>query len=68
MQTHSNIIAFDRNRRPARTAVRAARAAAEDLRDNVIALADWQDRARTRRTASGVFFTTGVLTTYGSAA
>lgn len=61
----SNVIAFDRNRRPARAAVRAA---AEELRDNVIALADFQGRSRARRTASGVFFTTGVLTTYGSAA
>ncbi len=65
MQKNNNVIAFDRNRRPARNTVRAA---AEELRDNVIALADWQGRARTRRTASGVFFTTGVLTTYGSAA
>lgn len=65
MQNQNNVIAFDRNRRPARNAVRAA---AEELRDNVIALADWHDRARTRRTASGVFFTTGVLTTYGSVA
>lgn len=68
MKNQNNVIAFDRNRRPATGAARAARAAAEGLRDNVIALADWQDRARTRRTASGVFFTTGVLTTYGSAA
>ncbi len=65
MQKNNNVIAFDRNRRPARNTVRAA---AEELRDNVIALADWQGRARTRRTASGVFFTTGVLTIYGSAA
>ncbi len=67
MHTHSNVIAFDRNRRPTRTAARVARAA-EELRDNVVALADWQGRARTRRTASGVFFTTGVLATYGSVA
>jgi hypothetical protein len=62
---NNNVIAFDRNRRPARTSVRAA---AEELRDNVIALAEWKNRARARRTASGVFFTTGVLATYGSAA
>ncbi len=65
MQNQTNVIAFDRNRRPAREAVRAA---AEELRDNVIALADWNGRARARRTASGVFFTTGVLTTYGTVA
>ncbi len=65
MQKQNNVIAFDRNRRTARGTVRAA---AEELRDNVVAIADWQGRARTRRTATGVFFTTGVLTTYGSAA
>ena len=65
MQEQNNVIAFDRNRRPARGTVRAA---AKELRDNVVAIADWQGRSRTRRTASGVFFTTGVLTTYGSAA
>ena len=65
MQKQNNVIAFDPNRRAARGTVRAV---AEELRDNVVALADWQGRARTRRTASGVFFTTGVLTTYGSAA
>jgi len=69
MHTHNNIIAFDRTRRTNRDTARGpVRAAAEGLRDNVIALADWQGRARTRRTASGVFFTTGVLTTYGSVA
>ncbi|MCB1338177.1 MAG: hypothetical protein KDK10_12245 [Maritimibacter sp.] len=61
----NNVIAFDRNRRPARASVRAV---AEELRDNVIALADFQGRSRAHRTARGVFFTTGVLTTYGSAA
>ena len=69
MHNQNNVIAFDRNRRPARNSARGAvRAAAEELRDNVIALADWQGQARARRTASGVFFTTGVLATYGTAA
>ena len=69
MHTQNNVIAFDRARRTDRaTASTTVRAAAEELRDNVVALADWQGRARTRRTASGVFFTTGVLTTYGSVA
>jgi len=68
MHTQNNVIAFDRNRRTERNARTAVRAAAEELRDNVVALADWQGRARARRTASGVFFTTGVLTTCGSVA
>ena len=63
---HNNVIAFDRTRKPANRA--AAALAAEELRDNVVSLADWKSRARTRRTASGVFFTTGVLPTYGTAA
>jgi hypothetical protein len=69
MHTQNNVIAFDRNRRADRTNARTTvRAAAAELRDNVVAIADWQGRARARRTASGVFFTTGVLTTYGSVA
>jgi hypothetical protein len=69
MHTQNNVIAFDQNRRADRTNARTTvRAAAEELRDNVVALADWQGRSRTRRTASGVFFTTGVLTTFGSVA
>lgn len=68
MHTLNNVIAFDRNRRTERNTRSTVRAAAEELRDNVVAIADWQGRARTRRTASGVFFTTGVLTTYGSVA
>lgn len=67
MHNLNNVIAFDSNRRSARVSERAARVA-EELRDNVVALADWKGRTRARRTASGVFFTTGVLTTYGSAA
>ncbi len=69
MHTQNNVIAFDRTRRADRASSRSpVRAAAEELRDNVIAIADWQGRTRARRTATGVFFTTGVLTTYGSAA
>lgn len=68
MHKENNVIAFDRNRRNDRSKSRSVRAAAEELCDNVIAIADWQGRARARRTASGVFFTTGVLATYGSAA
>ena len=66
MHTHTNVIAFDRNRRAGRASTRTTvRAAAEELRDNVIALADWQGRARARRTPSGVFFTTDVLVAPG---
>ncbi len=68
MHSTSNVIAFDRNRRVSTLTRNTVHAAAEGARENVVALADWQGRARTRRTASGVFFTTGVLTTYGSAA
>lgn len=64
----SNVIAFDRNRKPATRAAVAARAAAEGLRDNVVSLADYRSRARARRTANGVFFSTGVLCTFGTAA
>ena len=61
---HNNVIAFDRTRKP----VNRAAATIREVRDNVVSLAEWKNRARTRRTASGVFFTTGVLTTYGSVA
>ena len=64
----NNVIAFDRSRKPATRAAEAARAAVQGARNNVVSLADWQSRARARRTASGVFFTTGVLLTYGNAA
>lgn len=68
MQNHNTVIAFDPNRRAKRTPAGAPKGAAEGLRDNVIAIAEWKSRARPRRTAAGVYFTTGVLTTYGSAA
>ncbi len=61
---HTNVIAFDRVRKPARRAAASIR----EVRDNVVSLAEWKNRARARRTASGVFFTTGVLATYGTAA
>lgn len=61
----NNVIAFDRTRFATR---RAAVRAIGELRDNVVSLADFRNRPRTRRTASGVFFTTGVLCTFGSVA
>jgi len=64
----NNVIAFDRNRKPARRATSSLAAAAENLRDNVVSIAEWKNRARAMRTANGVFFTTAVLCTFGSAA
>lgn len=63
MQT--NVIAFDRTRKPAS---RVRETTIRGVRDNVVSLAEWKSRARARRTASGVFFTTGVLATFGSVA
>lgn len=56
----NNVIAFNRTRKPANRATAAIR----EVRDNVVSLTEWKNRARARRTASGVFFTTGVLATY----
>jgi hypothetical protein len=65
----SNVIAFDRNRKPANRVIAAATARDADAsRGKVVSIADWKTRVRARRTASGVFFSTGVLLTYGNAA
>lgn len=61
---NTNVIAFDRARKPANRATATIRS----VRDNVVSLAEWKSRARARRTASGVFFTTGVLVTCGHVA
>jgi hypothetical protein len=61
---HSNVIAFDRARKSATRATATIRS----VRDNVVSLAEWKTRAHARRTASGVFFTTGVLVTCGHVA
>jgi hypothetical protein len=63
----NNVIAFDSTRTSTQPAT-AIRTAAAGIRDNVVSIADWKTRTRTRRTATGVFFSTGVLLTYGSAA
>lgn len=62
----SNVIAF---------AARAARAANDNhnvrrtpVRDNVISLTSWINRAVPRRTPNGVYFTTRVLMTTGELA
>ncbi len=41
---------------------------ARERRDNIVPIAAWLDRARPRRTPTGVFFTTGVLATQGFSA
>ncbi len=60
----ANIIAFagrsaNRNTRP------QPAAAASERHDNIVSIAAWLDRARPRRTPTGVFFTTQVLATPG---
>ena len=62
----ANVIAFagrnaNRNARP------LPRQGA-DRHDNIVSIAGWLDRARPRRTPTGVFFTTGVLVTQGASA
>ncbi|SMH48073.1 hypothetical protein [Maritimibacter sp. HL-12] len=61
---HTNVIAFARARKTANRAT----ATIQSVRDNVITMAEWKTRVRARRTASGVFFTTGVLVTCGNVA
>ncbi len=61
---HTNVIAFDRALKSADRTT----AAIKSVRNNVVSLAEWKTRARARRTASGVFFTTGVLVTCGNVA
>jgi len=66
---NTNVIAFDRNRKPANRDSAAATAKdTAETRGKIVSLTDWKGRTRTRRTATGVFFSTGVLLTYGAAA
>lgn len=65
---NNNIIAFDRNRKPANRILAAAKAKETGSRGKIVSLSDWKGRPRARRTATGVFFSTGVLLTYGDAA
>ncbi len=62
----NNVIAFDCTRLADRRA--AATDAATGLRDNVVSITEFRNRIRTLRTASGVFFTSRVLCTFGSVA
>lgn len=61
---NANVIAF-----AARNANRNARplpaTGVTERRDNIVPMAAWLDRARPRRTPTGVFFTTRVLATTG---
>ncbi|GKY86280.1 hypothetical protein [Sinisalibacter aestuarii] len=63
----NNVIAFDRTRRAALCAV-TGRETTAGTRNNVVSISEWKSRPRARRTASGVFFSTGVLLTYGNVA
>ena len=63
----ANVIAFAS--RTANRAVRAQPAAgATERHDNIVSINAWLDRARPRRTPTGVYFTTGVLATQGFSA
>lgn len=63
----NNVIAFDPSRKPASSESAKPRTTADKgEKGNVVAIAD--HRKRVRRTAGGVFFSTGVLLTHGSAA
>lgn len=69
----TNVIAFDTARKATRAASAKASAkttakAAKGFRNNVVSISDWKSKSRARRTAAGVFFTTGVLCTFGDAA
>jgi len=64
---NANVIAFAG--RNANTNTRPAPAsAALGKHDNIVPIAAWLDRARPRRTPTGVFFTTRVLATSGCTA
>lgn len=65
---NTNVIAFDRNRKPADHIIAKVAAKNAAAREKVVSLADWKGRPRARRTASGVFFSTGVLLTCGHVA
>lgn len=65
---NTNVIAFDRNRKPANRVHAAARTNAMGERGKIVSLSDWKRVPRARRTATGVFFSTGVLLTYGNVA
>lgn len=56
---NSNVIAF--TRRPAANTNTRPAPRQSGARDNVISLACWMNRVITRRTPTGVFFTTRVL-------
>ena len=67
---NANIITFDQTRKPANRVIAAAKAkdAEANAGNKVVSMADWKTRSRARRTARGVFFTTGVLLTHGTSA
>ena len=60
----ATVIAFAGRNANTNTRPRPAAGSAE-RRDNIVPIAAWLDRARPRRTPTGVFFTTRVLDTPG---
>lgn len=64
----TNVIAFNRAKTTVTRSTVAKRPANGAPASNVVSLDEWKSSPRTRRTASGVFFTTGVLATLGSVA
>lgn len=65
---NTNVIAFDKSRKPATRILAAVTAKNAGGRGRIVSLSEWKRLPRARRTATGVFFSTGVLLTYGSAA
>lgn len=62
----NNVIFFNRS---CETTPRAsAETPSRRTREKIVSLDEWKGRPRALRTASGVFFTTGVLCTLGSVA
>ena len=59
---HTNILHFPQSRHANSNAI------VSNMRDNVIQIEQWRDRAKVRRTQNGVFFTTNVLDFTGDAA
>lgn len=60
----ANVIAFAGRNANTNTRLQPV-AGAADRHDNIVPIAAWLDRARMRRTPTGVFFTSRVLATQG---
>jgi len=64
----ATVIPFDRNRKAATARPEAKAARPAQAGEQIVSLAEWKARSHARRTAHGVFFSTGVLCTIGTAA